>query len=204
MRVIFILLGALFLGLAILSGMYGLLLLAYGYPANHPAPIVRVEAELLALALTAIALGLACVLGGRAVPRRLAVAPDRRSHGKRRLRRGVGVQHVGGHAQLVAERAGRALTAARRRSTRPARIGWVTVDHCCSEMKFQVDRRCEDHPDPFDCPDNIVVQVREGSYGLPIHDGGSSWFQIRFCPWCGQQLPGDESEPPGRRIDVTP
>jgi hypothetical protein len=63
MRVIFILLGALFLGLAILSGLYGLLLLAYGYPANHPGPIVSVEAELLALVLTAMALGLACVWG---------------------------------------------------------------------------------------------------------------------------------------------
>ena len=26
-------------------------------------------------------------------------------------------------------------------------------------------------------------------YGLLIHDGGSSFILISFCPWCGTELP---------------
>jgi hypothetical protein len=26
------------------------------------------------------------------------------------------------------------------------------------------------------------------AFGLPIHDGGSSFIKINFCPWCGKKL----------------
>lgn len=26
-------------------------------------------------------------------------------------------------------------------------------------------------------------------YGIPVHDGGSSYITIDFCPWCGTSLP---------------
>jgi hypothetical protein len=26
-------------------------------------------------------------------------------------------------------------------------------------------------------------------YGIPIIDGGTSFIEILYCPWCGQQLP---------------
>ena len=26
-------------------------------------------------------------------------------------------------------------------------------------------------------------------YGLIIHDGGSSYIDIKYCPWCGSKLP---------------
>ncbi|MDF3028892.1 MAG: hypothetical protein K0S23_3199 [Fluviicola sp.] len=26
-------------------------------------------------------------------------------------------------------------------------------------------------------------------FGIPIHDGGSSYIRINYCPWCGVQLP---------------
>ena len=45
---------------------------------------------------------------------------------------------------------------------------------CCDEMRAKVDYRCPDHADPHDCPDNLVVRRKDGSFGLPIHDGGSS------------------------------
>ena len=62
--------------------------------------------------------------------------------------------------------------------------------HCCEEMRRQIDLVCEDHPDRFDCPDCIIqFSDRFREYGLIIHDGGSSVIGIRFCPWCGMQLP---------------
>jgi ribosomal protein S27AE len=62
--------------------------------------------------------------------------------------------------------------------------------HCCEDMRREVERACEQHPDRFDCPDCLVQywsRLRE--YGLIIHDGGSSVMLIRFCPWCGSKLP---------------
>ena len=49
---------------------------------------------------------------------------------------------------------------------------------------------CEQHPDPFDCPDHLVSFAAEfGEYKLIVHDGGSSGSVIKFCPWCGTRLP---------------
>jgi hypothetical protein len=44
--------------------------------------------------------------------------------------------------------------------------------------------------DKFDCPDNLITYVSYADeYGIIIHDGGSSYIQIGFCPWCGTKLP---------------
>ena len=56
-------------------------------------------------------------------------------------------------------------------------------------MKAQIEHKCETH-DPFDCPDKVVVRVTDTEgrgYGLPVHDGGSSYIRINYCPWCGQK-----------------
>jgi hypothetical protein len=60
---------------------------------------------------------------------------------------------------------------------------------CCDDLRYHVLYRCPQHHDPYDCPDNTVVWVPAGYFGLPIHDGGSSHVVIRFCPWCGARLP---------------
>lgn len=58
-------------------------------------------------------------------------------------------------------------------------------------MRSHVERRCEQHPNPFDCPDALVhYDPRSGTYGLIIHDGGSSFISIAYCPWCGATLTG--------------
>jgi hypothetical protein len=64
------------------------------------------------------------------------------------------------------------------------------TEHCCKRMADAVNYRCDQHPDPFDCPDHIVYfsHIREG-YGLIVHDGGSSVLEIAYCPWCGAKLP---------------
>ncbi|WP_414737972.1 DUF6980 family protein [Gemmata algarum] len=61
--------------------------------------------------------------------------------------------------------------------------------HCCEDMRREVERVCEVHPDRFSCPDCFVhYSPTRQSYGLIVHDGGSSVSRIRFCPWCGAGL----------------
>lgn len=62
--------------------------------------------------------------------------------------------------------------------------------HCCEDMLREAARVCDKHPNRYDCPDCLIhysPQFRE--YGLIIHDGASASSRIRFCPWCGAQLP---------------
>jgi hypothetical protein len=57
-------------------------------------------------------------------------------------------------------------------------------------MERQVEYRCDQHPDPFDCPDNVIFYSDKfDEYGIIIHDGGASSITIAFCPWCGSRLP---------------
>jgi hypothetical protein len=65
----------------------------------------------------------------------------------------------------------------------------TTQIHDCEEMKAQLDRRCDLHNDPFDCADRLIIyNSRSNEYGIIIHDGGSSYSRIRYCPWCGIAL----------------
>ncbi|HSE22417.1 MAG TPA: hypothetical protein VLB68_12200 [Pyrinomonadaceae bacterium] len=62
--------------------------------------------------------------------------------------------------------------------------------HCCGTMDTEVNRKCAEHSDPFDCPDHTVYYSTEfKEYGIVVHDGGSSYSVIRYCPWCGSSLP---------------
>ena len=64
-----------------------------------------------------------------------------------------------------------------------------TKGHCCESMRYWADYRCEQHPDPAVCPKNMVFySAAEGTYGIRIHDGGSSYTEIKHCPWCGANL----------------
>lgn len=61
--------------------------------------------------------------------------------------------------------------------------------HCCEMMTANVNQRCDQHSDPFECPDNLVIFFADrNEYGLIVHDGGSSFVRIQFCPWCGVGL----------------
>jgi hypothetical protein len=60
-------------------------------------------------------------------------------------------------------------------------------------MRQQLNFSCPDHDNPMDCPDAVVVKMRNGDFGLPVRDGensnASSYIVINFCPWCGAGLP---------------
>jgi hypothetical protein len=66
--------------------------------------------------------------------------------------------------------------------------GFDPASFPCVHIADQVTQHCEQHPDPRDCPDALVISVRSGEYGLPIRDGGSSASVIAYCPWCGTAL----------------
>lgn len=60
---------------------------------------------------------------------------------------------------------------------------------CCKEMRAQLNWACADHSSPSECPDSLVGCFGStGKHGLYIHDGGSSFLEIHFCPWCGTRL----------------
>lgn len=61
--------------------------------------------------------------------------------------------------------------------------------YCCELMKYHCEFKCEIHSDPFDCPDSVVYySEKNNQFGLIIHDGGSSFIRIAYCPWCGRQI----------------
>ncbi len=50
--------------------------------------------------------------------------------------------------------------------------------HCCVEMKT--------HLDNGEIAINYIAKFRE--YGIKYLDGGTSFQQISYCPWCGTKL----------------
>jgi len=60
--------------------------------------------------------------------------------------------------------------------------------YCCETMKYHLEYKCDIHSDSFDCPDKIIVKSKDKDYGIIIHDGGSSFITIEFCPWCGKKI----------------
>ena len=66
-------------------------------------------------------------------------------------------------------------------------------------MSKQLNWKCDDHPSSEGCPDALVGRFgKKGDYGLFIHDGGSSYVEIAYCPWCGTRLreeKGAETQP---------
>lgn len=62
-------------------------------------------------------------------------------------------------------------------------------------MRDEVEHRCAEHPDPYDCPEHLVRYVPNfDEYGLIVHDGGASYVDIAYCPWCGTKLPRSKRE----------
>jgi hypothetical protein len=64
------------------------------------------------------------------------------------------------------------------------------LEFCCDEMRAKLNWACADHSSASECPDALVGRFgRARTYGLYIHDGGASFLEIHFCPWCGAKLP---------------
>jgi hypothetical protein len=56
-------------------------------------------------------------------------------------------------------------------------------------MADDLNQTCDQHSERFDCPEALVhYSPASGHYGLIVHDGGRSYIEISFCPWCGTDL----------------
>jgi len=59
----------------------------------------------------------------------------------------------------------------------------------CVHIAYHVTEKCGQNADAWECPDiTLVFNKKSGAFGIPVRDGGSSYIQIGFCPWCGVQL----------------
>jgi hypothetical protein len=61
------------------------------------------------------------------------------------------------------------------------------MDICCESMKYFSTLNCSEHSNINECPD-VLVAIHDESFGLIIHDGGTSQIAIEYCPWCGTNL----------------
>lgn len=62
-------------------------------------------------------------------------------------------------------------------------------------MEKQINHKCDQHSDPFECADNLIFySTRFDEYGIIIHDGGASFSRISYCPWCGTKLPNSKRD----------
>lgn len=67
--------------------------------------------------------------------------------------------------------------------------------HCCQSMAEMLNDHCEQHSDPFECPDRLIFySAKFDEYGIIIHDAGSAYSKIEFCPWCGAKLPDSKRD----------
>lgn len=54
-------------------------------------------------------------------------------------------------------------------------------------MQKMVEYQCTLHSKE-ECTDALIGIFSENRYGIIIHDGGSSYQSINYCPWCGRDL----------------
>lgn len=57
-------------------------------------------------------------------------------------------------------------------------------------MRNQLSHECDRRSDIYECPDCLIEYFDKfDEYGIIVHDGGSSFLCIQYCPWCGHRLP---------------
>ncbi|MEQ6124647.1 hypothetical protein AAON49_10630 [Pseudotenacibaculum sp. MALMAid0570] len=66
-------------------------------------------------------------------------------------------------------------------------------DFCCVTMAQRIHESLDDEGEiKHDDYDVVMNKWEDGTFGIPIHDGGTSVIEINFCPWCGTNLKKDE------------
>ena len=79
----------------------------------------------------------------------------------------------------------------------------VSTRHCCAAMRKAVTLACGQHADGFECPDVLIYHsAKTSTYGIIIHDGGSSFSNIAYCPWCGKALQANRGRSPQKHASV--
>ncbi|MDF4223555.1 hypothetical protein PXC01_18305 [Maribacter sp. M208] len=67
--------------------------------------------------------------------------------------------------------------------------GFESSKYCCLEMADKIYEGLDEKgKTEYGNVDIVMRKWDDGTYGIPIHDGGSSIIEIKFCPWCGNEL----------------
>lgn len=68
--------------------------------------------------------------------------------------------------------------------------GYSPDDFPCVHIAYYSKATCAEHArPPEDCADNVFYANPEKKrFGIRIPDGGDSYYEISYCPWCGIKL----------------
>ena len=66
-------------------------------------------------------------------------------------------------------------------------------EYCCVDMALRISESLDENEEiKYDDVDVVMNKWSDGTFGIPIHDGGTSVIAINFCPWCGNKLKKNE------------
>jgi hypothetical protein len=61
--------------------------------------------------------------------------------------------------------------------------------YCCIDMAYYLIEDKKSKGKEEINYDSVMTHYKKGrAFGIPIHDGGSSFIKINYCPWCGTKL----------------
>lgn len=61
--------------------------------------------------------------------------------------------------------------------------------YCCVEMAYHlIEDKISKSKEEINYDSVVTHTSKSKEFRIPIHDGGSSFIQINYCPWCGQKL----------------
>jgi len=92
-----------------------------------------------------------------------------------------------------------ALFPGRRVMWMPLAVEWTPPPEqrtfCCEAMSAALAFHCDQHADPFECGDGLIVynEVLD-EFGLIVHNGGQCYVLIEACPWCATRLPESQRD----------
>ena len=71
------------------------------------------------------------------------------------------------------------------------RCGVTPSDHPCVHVAYLIAQDPLSSIEPISDPDvTLTFDSKNNRYGIPVRDGGSSYIEVFYCPWCGVPLPG--------------
>lgn len=74
-------------------------------------------------------------------------------------------------------------------TTRIKHAGLNPKNYCCLDMAFHLIEDKNSKSSRQINYDSVITKThRKKEFGLPIHDGGTSFIKINYCPWCGHKL----------------
>jgi hypothetical protein len=73
------------------------------------------------------------------------------------------------------------------------RKGFNYEDYCCLVMANHISNSLDENEKIKNNDHDVIMNKwKDGTFGIPIHDGGLSVVKINFCPWCGENVKKNE------------